>query len=167
MLIRPETPADFGAISSLVEEAFANHIHSKQTEHLIVDALRNAGALHLSLVAAEDGDIVGHIAFSPVKIAGVDCAWLGLGPVAVVPRRQRQGIGPALIERGLEDIQAMGACGCVLLGHPEYYRTFGFHALPQLTLMNVPVEYFLARSFIDQIPEGAVEFHDAFSLGLN
>lgn len=83
MLIREETEKDIPAIHALLDGAFATAPHSQQTEHLIVDALRKSGQLTLSLVAEQDDEIVGCIAFSPVKINGKACDWFGLGPVAV------------------------------------------------------------------------------------
>ena len=85
MIIRPETPGDHDSIRDILIAAFANHPYSHQTEHLIVEGLRADNALTLSLVAELDGNVVGQIAFSPVKIDGKDCGWLGLGPVAVSP----------------------------------------------------------------------------------
>ncbi len=91
MTIRPEAPADFHAIENIHLAAFANHLYSRHTEHLIVNALRADGALTVSLVAEAEGEVVGHIAFSPVTIGGRDCRWFALGPVGVLPARQRQG----------------------------------------------------------------------------
>jgi putative acetyltransferase len=85
MTIRPETSDDLGAIEQIHIAAFANHPYSKQTEHLIVNALRADHALTVSLVAEVDGEVVGHIAFSQAKIDGRDCAWSILGPVGVLP----------------------------------------------------------------------------------
>lgn len=105
MIIRAETPADVSTIRALTEAAFKSVEHSSQTEGAIVDALRAAGALPLSLVADQDGKIVGHIAFSPVLMGGMDLGWFGLGPVSVWPHLQRGGIGSALI---LEDYSSFG-----------------------------------------------------------
>lgn len=101
MTIRPETPQDRDAIEKVHLAAFANHPYSRQTEHLIVNALRAARALTVSFVAEVDGEVAGHIAFSPARIDGHDCGWYVLGPVGVLPERQRQGIGKALIREGL------------------------------------------------------------------
>jgi putative acetyltransferase len=93
MLIRDERPGDEEAIRQLVEAAFRDHPHSDQREHHLIDALRSASALTLSLVAEEDGAPIGHIAFSPVTIGGTFHNWYGLAPVAVTPARQHHGIG--------------------------------------------------------------------------
>ncbi len=161
--IRPETDADLAAIREIVCSAFANHLHSQQTEHRIVDALREHGALTLSLVAERDGTPVGHVAFSPVSIDGHVNGWYGLGPVAVLPAAQGCGIGRALIEAGLSELRSRGAAGCVVVGEPAYYQRFGFHAQPDLTLPGLPPEYFMALTFGATTPAGTVAYHAAFS----
>ena len=161
MLIRPETPADAPAIAALTTAAFAAAPHASGREAAIVDALRAAGALALSLVA-DDGGVVGHVAFSPVTIDGREAGWFGLGPVAVAPDRQGQGIGSALIREGLARLAAMGARGCVLLGDPGYYRRFGFEVDPALVLPDVPPEYFMRLMLAGTPPKGTVAFHPGF-----
>lgn len=144
--------------------AFRGHPFSNQREGELVDALRAAGSLSVSLVATEDERVVGQIAFSPVKIEGVDKGWYGLGPVAVLPAMHGHGIGRALIEAGLERLRALGAAGCVLLGDADFYRRFGFRADPRLTLSGVPPEHFMALPLgpDETIPTGEVRFHPAF-----
>jgi putative acetyltransferase len=93
MLIRVETSSDVAAIHAVVEAAFA-----RSAEAVLVDALREAGDLTLSLVALDGDDIVGHVAFSKMN---APFRALGLGPVAVQPTRQRNGIGGQLIREGL------------------------------------------------------------------
>jgi putative acetyltransferase len=168
MLIRDETPQDHDAIKTLVDAAFLDHPHSNQGEAQLVAALREAGALTLSLVAEDGGRVVGHIAFSPVTIGGEGRNWYGLAPVAVEPGRQGQGIGRGLIEAGLARLAGLGAAGCVLVGEPELYARFGFRADPRLTYPGVPAAYFMARPFATpdgaagSSPEGVVQFHPAF-----
>lgn len=121
--IRPERPADGDAISAVVTTAFG-----RSDEAGLVAALRDAGALSLSLVAAYDDDIVGHIAFSPVTVSGNPggiAVW-GLAPLAVVPLHQKAGIGRMLVKAGLDQAEAMGAQAVVVLGDPAYYGRFGF-----------------------------------------
>ncbi|WP_371833391.1 GNAT family N-acetyltransferase [Ferirhizobium litorale] len=161
-MIRPEKPEDAAAIHRLTEIAFKDAPHSDGTEHLIVDRLRMAGALTLSLVAVEAGEVVGHVAFSPVQISSGEDGWYGLGPVSVLPALQRQGIGSALIRQGLSDLSVLGARGCVLLGNPGYYERFGFEADPNLTLADVPPEYFLRKAFSPVYAGGAVTYHPGF-----
>ena len=160
--LRPETPADIDAIRALTRAAFSGADHSSQTEATIIDALRAAGALTLSLVAELDGAVVGHVAFSPVRIGGADIGWLGLGPVSVAPARQRRGIGRALVEEGLSRIEGRGAAGCVVLGDPAYYRRFGFAADPALRYGEVPPQYFQSRRFHGPAPQGEVAYHPGF-----
>lgn len=88
-------------------------------------ALRKANALTISLVA-EQAQVVGHIAFSPVIISDGTLGWFGVGPVSVLPSFQKQGIGRSLIESGLSLLRERGAACCVLLGEPTFYRRFGF-----------------------------------------
>ena len=126
ILIRDERPEDAIAIRKVTRAAFAEHPHSLQTEHLIIDALRTAGALTLSLVAESEGRIVGQIAFSPVQVGVGSIGWYGLGPVSVEPASQKRGIGTSLMMEGIDRLREMGAQGCVVLGDPVYYSRFGF-----------------------------------------
>ncbi|WP_089177373.1 N-acetyltransferase [Bosea sp. AS-1] len=162
MPIRLEQPGDADAIRALTTEAFATAPHSSGTEVAIVDGLRAAGELTLSLVAVEDGEIVGHVAFSPVTIDGAERGWFGLGPVSVRPGRQHSGIGSELIREGLRRLRENGAGGCVLLGDPAYYGRFGFANDPALVLEGVPPEYFMRLGFGAEQPAGTVRYHAAF-----
>lgn len=161
MHIRAEYPADTPAIHALITAAFATAKHSSGTEADIVDALREADALTISLVAEDAGAVIGHVAFSPVTIDNAT-AWYGLGPVAVSPGRQRKGVGNALIRAGLDQLKALGAAGCVLLGDPNYYRRFGFASDPKLFDGNVPSAYFQRLVFTGPAPVGEVTYHPAF-----
>lgn len=169
MMIRDENPTDREAIGALTSAAFLDHPHSHQREAQLVDALRDAGALSISLVAEREGRVVGHIAFSPVVIDGASEGWFGLGPVAVLPEFQGRGIGRALIEAGLARLKAMGAAGCALVGEPDFYAKFGFRADPRLTYAGVPPEYFMALALQSdddsaiELPSGEVRFHAAFA----
>ncbi len=121
--IREEQPRETTAIRSVNERAFG-----RPDEADLVDALRRAGAVALSLVAEVDGEIVGHILYSPVVIdsAGGAHEAVGLGPMAVVPSQQRHGVGSKLVRASLELLRARGHRAAVVLGHPEYYPRFGF-----------------------------------------
>lgn len=162
ILIRTETPADLGAITDITVAAFRTMAISNHTEQFIISALRAAGALTISLVAEVEGRVVGHIAFSPVKLSDCTPDWYGLGPVAVLPECQRQGIGGRLIEEGLSRLKAASARGCCLVGHPGYYTRFGFRNAEGLAHEGVPPEVFFALSFDGRVPQGTVEFHEAF-----
>jgi putative acetyltransferase len=162
MIIRSETAADIEAITDVTVAAFEDHPISQQTEHFIVIALREAGALSLSLVAEMDGRVVGHIAYSPLQISDGTSDWYGMGPVSVLPELQRQGIGSALINQSLSMLEEMGAKGCALVGDPNYYSRFGFRNYPELVHEGVPPEFFMALPFGDEVPTGTVTFHQAF-----
>ena len=163
MKIRPETPQDKGAIEQITLAAFNGKWYSDQTEHLVINRLREAGAMSVSLVAEMDGKVVGHVAFSVATINSEDIGWYGLGPVSVLPELQKQGIGSKLIREGLSLIKEKGAKGCVLEGDPEYYQRFGFKAYPGLFYEGTPdPKYFMALPFYADVPEGKVEFHRAF-----
>jgi len=165
MMVREETAADIPAIRALVTAAFRAAPHASGTEAAILDAVRAAGALKLSLVACDGaGDVLGHAAFSPVLIDGRDMGWLGLGPLAVRPDRQRQGIGGELVRTGLARLTTAGAGGVVVLGDPAYYGRFGFKATPGLRLPEVPAQYFLALALNGAVPAGAVSYHPAFTV---
>src|SRR3954464_11945839 len=88
-LVRPEQPSDESAIRAVTIAAFADHPHSDQTEHRVIDELRSQGGLALSLVAVADGQIVGHVAFSPVIIGEMEKGWYALAPLSVAPPFQR------------------------------------------------------------------------------
>lgn len=162
ILIRDEARHDAEVIAEVTVAAFDSLEISNHTEQFIVEALRSAGALTVSLVAEVDGHVVGHIAFSPVTISDGSNNWYGLGPVSVLPLYQRMGIGKALIREGLSRLKELGAKGCCLVGHPEYYRKFGFENVTGLVVEGVPEEVFFALSFDGRFPQGNVTFHEGF-----
>jgi putative acetyltransferase len=162
MIIRKETPADIDAIAHVTTAAFKTLPISNQTEQYIIKALRAAEVLSISLVAEIDGQIVGHIAFSPVTVSDGAKDWYGLGPISVLPGYQRQGIGKALVNEGLSLLKEMGGQGCALVGDPDYYKRFGFHNFPELIYEGVPQEFFLALPFTEKVPRGIMVFHEGF-----
>jgi len=162
VVIRDETEADVSAITEVTIAAFETLEISNQTEQYIIEALRAAKALTVSLVAEVDGRVVGHIAFSPVTISDGSRNWYGLGPVSVLPDYQRKGIGGALISEGLSRLKMLDAQGCCLVGHPGYYKRFGFENMPGLVHEGVPQEVFFALSFAGHTPQGSVTFHESF-----
>jgi putative acetyltransferase len=123
LLLRPETAADQQAIRHVHRLAFG-----QEDEARLVDALREGGFARVSLVAEENGQVVGHVLFSDLPILTPDgnVAALALAPVAVLPACQRQGIGSALIRRGLEICRERGHRIVVVVGHPAFYPRFGF-----------------------------------------
>jgi putative acetyltransferase len=162
MIIRNETISDSEAISNVTIAAFKNLAISHHTEQFIIHALRDANALTLSLVAELDGNVGGHIAFSPIAISDGSLHWYGLGPVSVLPEYQKQGIGKSLIRKGLSLLKDMGGQGCALVGDPNYYKRFGFRNIPDLIHEGIPQEVFLVLPFDKKIPRGTVVFHKGF-----
>lgn len=160
--IRNEQPADIDPITQLTESAFKSKTYSSQTEQFIVNALRRADQLTISLVAVAGDTIVGHVAISPVTISSGATGWYGLGPISVSPDLQGQGIGSKLMKASLAELQRLGGQGCIVLGNPAYYGRFGFKAHPDLVLSGVPPEYFQALSFVSELPSGTVRYHEAF-----
>ena len=136
--IRAERPADIAPIRELVGLAFAGHPYSVGTEPLIIDALREDGALELSLVAEVDGTVVAHIAFSEGSVGDSSPGWFVVGPIAVHPDFQRRGIGTELVEAALDMMRSRNAHGCVLVGDPDYYRRFGFRQCRKGSLARRP-----------------------------
>lgn len=160
--IRPETAADIAAIEKVTTSAFLNAPHTSHTEQFIVNALRKAGKLTLSLVAEFEGAVVGHVAVSPVSISDGTTGWFGLGPISVTPEHQGCGVGYQLMREALRILRERGAGGCVLVGEPAYYGRFGFRADPNLVFPGVPAEYFQAISFNPPDPHGVVSYDAAF-----
>jgi len=165
MIIRPEHPADTPDIRSLVTSTFRDAARSDGNEAAIVDALRADGILTVSLVAEDEGRIVGHVAFSPVAVNSQDIGWFGLGPVAVRREKRRRGIGAALIEAGLKRLEVLGARGCVVLGDPAYYGRFGFQSDPGLRFGDASSEHFQRLVIEGEPPQGVVTYSPAFFVG--
>jgi putative acetyltransferase len=162
IVIRNEMDDDVSTITEVTIAAFKTLAISNHTEQFIIEALRAADTLTVSLVAEVNGRVIGHIAFSPVTISDGTPNWHGLGPVSVLPEHQRQGIGKALIWEGLSRLKDLNARGCCLVGHPDYYKKFGFRNIPGLMLEGVPQEVFFALSFDGHTPQGTVTFHEGF-----
>ena len=161
--IRKETPEDIQTIDAVTITAFLEAPHSDHTEQFIVKALRDAGALTISLIAEMDGEVIGHVAVSPVTISDGTLDWFGLGPISVSPECQSRGIGSKLMVEALNVLKKTGAAGCVLLGDPAYYNRFGFKPEPNLVLPDVPPEYFQAVCFEAPLPRGIISYHEAFN----
>lgn len=168
MIIRNEHTADLGSISEIHYAAFKGHPQhepgAEPTEHRIVERLRDAGALALSLVAEADGDPVGHIALSPAPVGSESSGWFLLGPVGVLPEHQGRGIGSALVRESIRLMRESGAAGVALIGDPGFYGRFGFASREGLTFKTVPPEYVLALSLNGSAPQGEVGHHEAFGL---
>ncbi len=162
MIIRSETASDIDARTEVTIAAFRTLAISNHTEQFIINSLRVADALTISLVAEIDGQVVGHVAFSPVTISDGSIGWYGLGPVSVLPEYQKQGIGKSLINKGLSMLKELDGNGCALVGDPNYYKRLGFRNIPDLVHEGIPQEVFLALSFTENIPRGIVVFHEGF-----
>ena len=166
MIIRGEKLEDHTAVRQVNEEAFGSADESD-----LVDALRKAARPYISLVAEVDGQVVGHIFFSPVQIESEDSVStaLGLGPMAVLPRFQRQRVGSELIRHGLERCRKMGHDVVVVVGHPEYYPRFGFVPASRFGLRceyDVPDDVFMVREMRDgglKGVTGTVRYHPVFN----
>ncbi|WP_066961004.1 GNAT family N-acetyltransferase [Microbulbifer sp. Q7] len=161
--IRKEQPGDAQAIHEVTVAAFRNAPHTDHTEQFIVEALRKSGALAISLVAEEEGNILGHVALSPVSISDGTSGWYGLGPISVHPNYQGRGIGTALMQAAIRELKSNDAGGCVLLGDPNYYQRFGFEPSEALILPEVPPEYFQALLLRGPLPKGIVTYDASFS----
>ena len=165
MQIRLERPVDIAAIRLVNLSAFET-----STEADLVDALREQANPIVSLVAEEEDGVVGHILFSPVTLVDhPELRMMGLAPMAVLPEKQRQGIGAALILAGLEQCRRLGFKAVIVLGHAEYYPRFGFTPASRFGLSceyEVPDEVFLALELnrgVLQGKSGVVRYHGAFA----
>ncbi|NRB41786.1 MAG: N-acetyltransferase [Pseudomonadales bacterium] len=161
--IRPEKPGDIQRIHAITVAAFLDAPHTDHTEQFIVKALRDSGALTISLVAEDAAHIVGHVALSAVTISDDSDDWYGLGPISVHPTEQGKGIGAKLMHAAIAALNKLKANGCVLLGDPHYYHRFGFEAMADLVLPDVAPEYFQALLLQGAHPKAAVTYHKAFS----
>lgn len=161
-ILRLEQPGDEPGIRPLTEVAFKPMPFSDGTEAPIIDDLRRDGDLTLSIVATRAGEIVAHLAFSPVTIDGRPGKWLGLGPVSVLPDLQGQGIGTAIIEEGLSILRSTDIAGCILTGDPRYYRRFGFRSNGKLTYRDVPPAFIQVLRFRHEDAVGRLAFSPAF-----
>jgi putative acetyltransferase len=163
MRIRREEQRDVETIRALNVAAFGS-----TAEAIIVDALR--GDAHVLSLLAEEGDaVVGHIMFSPVEVSperGLRA--VALAPMAVVPERQRTGIGSALVHAGLAECRNLGIHGVFVVGHPTYYPRFGFR---RASMAGFACEFAVddgAFMVAELVPNalagksGTVHFHQAF-----
>jgi len=164
MIIRAEEERDQAAVFEVNRHAF-----DREDEAKLVDVLRVEADPVVSLVAEEDGAVIGHIMFSPVELSGSpDLKIMGLGPMAVTPQRQRSGVGSSLVRAGVERCRALGYGAVVVLGHPEFYPRFGFRPASQFGVgseYEVPDDVFMLLELqpgylADRV--GTVRYHDAF-----
>jgi putative acetyltransferase len=163
--IRPETPDDKEAIYQLTKTAFARLPYADGDEQDLINALREAGALSLSLVAIMGDEVIGHVAFSPALAEDSVPNWFALGPVSVAPLFQRRGIGSALIRNAIGQLADYDAAGIILVGNPNYYARFGFVVTPELTPPGQPIDYFMVLPLACKEPKSVVHFHPLFGAG--
>jgi putative acetyltransferase len=162
--IRSEEPRDRHAVRRINEAAFGG-----PAEANLVEALHRVGAAVVALVAERDGEVVGHILFSPVSVdPATPKRLVGLAPMAVAPEFQRRGIGTLLVGEGLDRCRSAGAEAVVVLGHADYYPRFGFRPAGNFGLRceyDVPPEVFMALELVpDSLRDvsGVVKYHQAF-----
>ena len=129
--IRPECPEDAAGIRAVHCAAFPTDAEAR-----LVERLRAGGQSRVSLVAEADGNVIGHILFTPVSVTPAGCRGLGLAPLAVLPTHQRRGVGSALVREGLAVCRRQGWAFVVVLGHPDYYPRFGFRRASAVGLSN-------------------------------
>jgi putative acetyltransferase len=163
IIIRTENSNDLAAIHAVNAAAFPTDAEAR-----LVDALRDAKHLLVSLVAEVEGRVVGHIAFSPVTLNDIQ-GGVGLAPVAVLPEHQRQHIGSQLIREGLSICTKAGYAFVVVLGAPKYYSRFGFVRASQYGLGNdygVDAEFMVQALRPDGLPatSGVVHYAPEFAL---
>jgi putative acetyltransferase len=165
MQIRLERPDDIAAVAAVNRAAFETG-----SEADLVDVLRERARPIVSMVADDDGSIVGHILFSPVTLSGhPDVKIMGLAPMAVLPAAQRRGIGSALARAGLDRCRQLPAAAVVVLGHPAYYPRFGFVPASRFGIAceyDVPDDAFMALELepgsLHGKP-GTIRYHQAFA----
>lgn len=164
MHIRPEAEADRAAIHAVNKAAFGTSVEGD-----LVDALRAKAAQLISLVAEIDEEIVGHILFSRVSLAEQsERSIMGLGPMSVLPKHQRQGVGSALVREGLKRCKQMGCQAVVVVGHPEYYPRFGFVPASRYGMRceyDVPDDVFMIVELVAgnlQGASGLIRYDEAF-----
>jgi putative acetyltransferase len=164
--IRAESSEDHAAIRRVIELAFG-----QSSEADLVDALRTDARPHISLVAERDGEVVGHIFFSPVSIESSEGSFtaMGLAPMAVLPDYQNKGIGSELVRAGLRECQRIGHEVIVVLGHSHYYPRFGFIPASKKGIRSeydVPDDVFMVAELTPGAlggRKGLVKYHPAFS----
>ena len=166
MRIRAEQTEDHPAVYRVNQLAFG-----QTNEADLVDALRSSATPYISLVATLEGEVIGHIFFSPVTVESEEAAFtaMGLAPMAVLPTHQNQGVGSLLVREGLKECRRLGYDIVVVLGHPNYYPRFGFEPASSKGLRSeydVPDEVFLVTELRPGALAGRsalVKYHPEFS----
>lgn len=162
IVMRTEIESDYQEIYDITKCAFAPMPYSDGDEQDLINALRDADALALSLVATIDQKIVGHIAFSPAFPENGADGYYALGPVAVEPVLQKSGIGSALINAGIAILRERDAACCILVGHVDYYTRFGFKPAPHLCPDGEPADHYMILPLSSTWPISITRFHPLF-----
>lgn len=165
-IIRLEIPEDIPDITRINNQAF-----QQTNEGQLIERIRISGSKYLSLVAINNSKIVGHIFFSPATIDGADIPGMALGPMAVLPKFQKKGIGSQLIREGLKRLKEANYQFVIVLGHPDYYPKFGFKAASTFGLKcqweNIPDNVFMAilldKTSTEKL-KGIVRYHKEFEV---
>ncbi len=163
MEIRKEDERDFEQVYALNTAAFKTEEESK-----LVERLRRVDG-YISFVAVEGDRVLGHISFSPVTLNDEETRFTGLAPMAVLPERQKQGIGSRLMAAGLEACKQAGYKAVFVLGHPDYYPSFGFRVAEDVGFScQYPVlpAYFMVLELSDGSLDGlsgTIKYHPAFN----
>jgi len=164
MVIRLEEQKDWTAVHSVNVAAFRT-----SAEAHLVDVLREQARPYVSLVAEDNGIVIGHIMFSPVSLTGHSAlSIMGLGPMAVSPAHQRRGVGSALVRAGLARSQELGFGAVVVLGCPGFYPRFGFSTSDHFDIgceYEVPADTFMVVELQTGFLRGAtgtIKYHSAF-----
>ena len=167
MIIRQEKPGDIDAVYEVVKQAFEKALHTNHDEQNLVNRLRKSEAFipELSLVAAENGKIVGHILFTRLKVGNT--VQLGLAPLAMLPQWQGKGIGTKLIEAGHTRAKELGYDWSILVGHETYYPRFGYFPASRVGVtapFDVPDVNLMAFSLQGKATplDGMLEYPKAF-----
>jgi len=162
--IRPEEPSDWAGVHDVVGAAFHGSLQAD-----LVDVLRQSADPQISLVAVVEGELVGHIFFSPVTFESRSAPpGAQLSPVSVAPAAQRMGVGAKLIRSGLKSCFEVGWLAVVLVGNPAYYSQFGFRLAGEIDL-HCEGEHDRYLQYLELRPgslvgvRGLVSFHQAFS----
>lgn len=165
MKIRAETGNDRLAVHALNTAVFES-----PGEANLVDTLRAQAEPCISLVAEDAGEIIGHILLSPATLsADQDILVMALGPMAVIPRRQHEGVGSALVHAGLEQCRQWDCQAVFVLGHPLYYPRFGFEPASRFNIASVyavPDDVFMALELKPGAlagKAGTMSYHQAFA----
>ena len=162
LTISAEWPSDRQAIYEVTRLAFMDRDYADGDEPDVVNRLRSAGALALSLVACIRKRIVGQVSFSPASQSDDSAPWYALRPISVHRDYQSQGIGCEPIPHGLGRLRALDDRSCILVGNPAYYQRFGFALAPEHTPLKESSDYFQLTLFASGQPKGVFTFRQAF-----